>query len=32
VGHSGGVGVGEFHAAVVDIIGGACHGGDVDLV
>lgn len=32
VGDSSGVGVGEFHAASVDIIGGACHRGDVDLV
>jgi hypothetical protein len=29
---SGGVGVGKFHAASVDMSGGACHGGDVDLV
>jgi Fe-S cluster biogenesis protein NfuA len=29
---SGSVGVSEFHAASVDMIGGACHGGDVDLV
>ncbi len=29
---SGGVGVGEFHAASVDVSGGACHGVDVDLV
>jgi len=29
---SGSVGVSKFHAASVDMIGGACHGGDVDLV
>lgn len=29
---TGGVGVGEFHAASVDVSGGACHGVDVDLV
>jgi Fe-S cluster biogenesis protein NfuA len=29
---SGSVGVSKFHAASVDMIGGACHGGDDDLV
>jgi hypothetical protein len=29
---SGRVGVSKFHTASVDMIGGACHGGDVDLV
>jgi hypothetical protein len=30
--NSGGVGVGKFNAASVDVSGGACHGVDVDLV
>ena len=29
---SGSVGVGEFDSASVDISGGACHSGEVDLV